>query len=189
MLVDLVPVATRGVRLPDLDQRARHRPPVVVEHAAADDDALAERLALVLLRQVVVELAERVFAEDGAVERVELLGQRDERPLRRAQSASSGSRGSRAGRPGRSPGRPGRTIAVVGHAASERTQRRQLVRRRRPRDAHVVGDAQRPAGRRHAPRRPSTPGCTRRERELAVARLEHAEVGDDDAHARRRGSS
>ena len=54
MLVDDVDVAAAGIGLPDFDQRIRHRPPVLVEHAAVHDDALAERLARVLLGQVVV---------------------------------------------------------------------------------------------------------------------------------------
>ena len=45
MLVDVVDVAAGRVGLPDLDQRVRHRPAVLVEHAAGDDDPLAERLA------------------------------------------------------------------------------------------------------------------------------------------------
>ena len=54
MPVDLVVVAAGGVRLPHLDERAADRPPVLVEHSAGDDDPLAERLAFVLARQVVV---------------------------------------------------------------------------------------------------------------------------------------
>ena len=65
MLVDLVAVAAAGVRLPDLDERVADRPAVLVEHAAGDDDPLAERLALVLPRQVVVELADRVGPNTG----------------------------------------------------------------------------------------------------------------------------
>ena len=52
MLVALVDVAAGGVGLPDLDQRVRHRPAVAVEHAAGDDDALAQRLAVVLAGEV-----------------------------------------------------------------------------------------------------------------------------------------
>ena len=55
-LVALVAVAPGGVGLPDLDQRVAERLPVAVEDAARDDDPLAERLALVLAREVVVEL-------------------------------------------------------------------------------------------------------------------------------------
>ncbi len=54
-----VPVATGRVRLPDLDQRVRHRPPVRVQHASGDDDPLAECLAVVLTGQVVVHRPDR----------------------------------------------------------------------------------------------------------------------------------
>ena len=53
MLVDPVHVAPGRVGLPDLDQRLGHRPAVLVQHPACDDDALAERLAGMLAREVV----------------------------------------------------------------------------------------------------------------------------------------
>jgi hypothetical protein len=86
MLVDLVLVAAAGVRLPDLDERPAHRPSVLVGHAPAHEDPLADGLAVVLPRQVAVVLADCVLPEHGPVERVQLLGHRDERPLRRAQA-------------------------------------------------------------------------------------------------------
>ena len=52
VLVDGVDVAAGGVALPDLDQRVGHGPSVLVEHAALDDDALAQRLAGVLRGEV-----------------------------------------------------------------------------------------------------------------------------------------
>src|SRR5262249_55999950 len=70
MLIDLVPVPPGRVRLPDLDERAGHGPAGLVEQATVDDDALAERLAVVLARQVGVERRDRLVAEDGALERV-----------------------------------------------------------------------------------------------------------------------
>src|SRR6187200_2099161 len=54
VLVGTVRVAARSVRLPDLDQGMRNRLAVLIEHAAGDDDALADRRALVLARQVMV---------------------------------------------------------------------------------------------------------------------------------------
>ncbi len=57
MLVDPVRVAPGRIGLPDLDQRLRHRPSILVEHAPFDDDALAERLAGVLPRQVAVGMS------------------------------------------------------------------------------------------------------------------------------------
>ena len=64
--VPAVAVAAARVGLPDLDQRVRHRPAVVLLDVAVDDDPLALRLALVLAREVVVELADAVVAEAPA---------------------------------------------------------------------------------------------------------------------------
>ena len=68
MLVDNVDVASGGVRLPDLDQRIRHRPAVLVEHAARHDDPLAERLAGMLAGEVAIVLAHALMAVDRAGE-------------------------------------------------------------------------------------------------------------------------
>ncbi len=65
MRVDDVRVAARGVRLPDLDQLPAQRLAVLTEHAAADDDPLAERLTGVLPREIVVERADRRLAVRG----------------------------------------------------------------------------------------------------------------------------
>ena len=62
MLVDLVAVAAGGVGLPDLDQRVADGRPSASSTRPRDDDALAQRLALVLAREVVVELADGVVA-------------------------------------------------------------------------------------------------------------------------------
>ena len=59
MAVALVRVAAGRVALPDLDERVAHGPAVRLEHAAVDDDALAERLARVLAREVGVERVAR----------------------------------------------------------------------------------------------------------------------------------
>ena len=64
MLVDPVPVASGGIALPDFDQRVGHGAAVVVEHLSGDGDALADRLAFVLAREVVVRFADIVVAED-----------------------------------------------------------------------------------------------------------------------------
>src|SRR5262249_48490817 len=84
MLVDLVLVPPGRVRLPDLDERAGNGPAGLVEHAPVDDDALAERLAVVLSGQVAVGRRDSLVAEDRALECVERFRQRHERPLRRA---------------------------------------------------------------------------------------------------------
>ena len=117
MLVDLVPVAAGGVRLPDLDERAADRPAVLVEHAAGDDDPLAERLAVVLPRQVVVELA-RARPRRRRARRARAAPPAASRAAGPARaSASSGSRDSRPEPRGRRSGSSGRTIGVssVGH--------------------------------------------------------------------------
>src|SRR5215207_617139 len=68
MLVDDMDVAARGVRLPDFEERVRNRPAVLVEHASGHDDALAERLAGVLAREVGVVLAHALMPIDRAGE-------------------------------------------------------------------------------------------------------------------------
>ena len=52
MLIDHVHIAPGSIGLPDLDQRIRHRLAVLIEHAAVHNDALAQRLALMLLGQI-----------------------------------------------------------------------------------------------------------------------------------------
>src|SRR5437588_1127225 len=54
MLIVDVDVTSGGICLPDLDQRVRHRAAVLVEHPARDDDALPDRRALVLRREITV---------------------------------------------------------------------------------------------------------------------------------------
>ena len=75
----------------------RHRAAVLVEHAAADDDALADRLALVLAREVVVGRLDVVVAEHRPGDLRERLRRQDQRLrraalLRRARTAESCSR-------------------------------------------------------------------------------------------------
>ena len=66
MIVHDVTVASGGVGLPELHQRVADRPAVLVQHAAADDDALAERLAGVLAGQIGVGFTDRAIAIDRA---------------------------------------------------------------------------------------------------------------------------
>ena len=195
MLVDLVPVAARR-RSPARPRRARCAigRPSSSSTRPRDDDPLAERLAVVLPasgRRRARSIASS--PKTGPVERVELLRQRDERPLRRAQPRRAVARGSRPGPRGRSSGRrAARSRVVVGHAVLrlERAQRR----RARP---SVGGSVSRrssatrscqPVARAHVVdrRRPDA-------RDVSVSSPSRgsriAEVGDDDAHARRRGSS
>ncbi len=79
MLVGAVRVAARGVRLPDLDQGLRNRLAVLVEHAAGDDDAFADRLALVLAGEVMIALLHVAVAEKRTGQLGERLRRHDER--------------------------------------------------------------------------------------------------------------
>src|SRR6185436_17057058 len=63
--------------------RMRHRPAVLVQHAAVHHDALADRLALVLAREVAVGRFDIVGAEDRARDLGEGLRRQHQR-LRRA---------------------------------------------------------------------------------------------------------
>ena len=85
MPVAVVRVAAGRVRLPDLEQRVRDGTPVVVEHAARDDDPLAEWLAPVALGQVGVGRRDRVLAEHGSCQRVQFLGHRQQHARRRSR--------------------------------------------------------------------------------------------------------
>ena len=86
MVVDRVDVTAGRVRLPDLDQRVAHRPAVGIRHTAADDDALPQRLARVLSREVCVLGLHLDAPERGSARVVEpLVGQLDGPMRRRAQ--------------------------------------------------------------------------------------------------------
>jgi hypothetical protein len=63
--VDGVQVAAGGVRLPDLHELPAQWLAVLTEHAAADDDPLAEWFARVLPGEVVVERADGRLAVCG----------------------------------------------------------------------------------------------------------------------------
>ena len=75
-------IATRGVRLPDFDERIRDRPRVGIEHAPGHDDALADRIAIALLREIEVVRFDHVEPEHRARNLGERRRQDDER-LRR----------------------------------------------------------------------------------------------------------
>src|SRR5438128_12462780 len=85
VLVILVEVAAGGVRLPDLHDRVPQRSSVAVEHAAGDDDPLADRLAGMLAGQVMIELGDGP-RKQGRGEIVESLGEIDQRLGWRAQT-------------------------------------------------------------------------------------------------------
>ena len=174
--VDVVVVPAGGVRLPDLEQRLRHRPAVLVHHAAVDDDPLAERLARVLARRS--GSPRRSRPRRGAAP-----------PGANSRAAARAASSAHASPWPRSRGR-GRWVGVV-HVAPpswEGAQRGGLRIGGRRRLAQVVSDAERPAGRGARASAAVRPGGPRRG-ELAIRfRLEHAQVGDDGS-TRRPGSS
>src|SRR3989475_1167826 len=91
VLVSAVRIASGRVRLPDFDQGVRHRLAVLVEHAPAHDNALADRLAAVLAGEIIVGRLDVAVAEDRAGQ----LGQRLRRHDERLRGASLLRRGVR----------------------------------------------------------------------------------------------
>ena len=65
-MVSGIDIASGSIGLPDLDQHARGRPPIQVQHSAGDEDPLPERLARVLPSEVAVVRAYVDPAEDRA---------------------------------------------------------------------------------------------------------------------------
>jgi hypothetical protein len=61
--VGRMPIASGGVRLPDLDERVGHGASVTVEHATAHDDVLPEGFSVLADRQVVVRRRTRSAPE------------------------------------------------------------------------------------------------------------------------------
>ena len=84
MLVHAVVVAPGRVRLPDFNEQPLERPAVFVQYATAHHDTLAQRLALVLAREVVVVGVDVGIAEDRCGELRKRMRQHDERLGRRA---------------------------------------------------------------------------------------------------------
>src|SRR3546814_14823529 len=94
MLVDGVAVTAGRIGLPQFDERARHRPTVFVEHTTAQDHALADRLAGMLLGQVMIGRPDQLVADQrpgafrqGVRQQAEWLAGRatDRRLIRRAE--------------------------------------------------------------------------------------------------------
>ena len=175
VLVALVDVAAGGVRLPDLEQRAADRAAVLVEHAPGDDDPLAERLAR---RPARVRSAsarrDRVLAEDRRAQVVKLLREGQQDPRRRARDR--------------------RPVVGVEVRRVDLGHRAPFVAR--PRSAASSSSVGARVSRRSSATRNGQPVASTaalgvdarmhvREHELAVvaARLQQAEVGDDDGDA------
>ena len=87
MLIDLVDVTARGVGLPDLDHRVANGTAVLVDHAAGDDDPLAERLAVAppVAGEVSIERPDAFVSKHRAGRFGEAMGERNQRLRRRAQ--------------------------------------------------------------------------------------------------------
>ena len=81
-------VFAAGIGLPDLDQRARHRPSILVQHLAVDDDPLTDGLAVgrIIADQVVVERIELGVTEDRSGPFTDRLRQMQQGTARRAVS-------------------------------------------------------------------------------------------------------
>src|SRR5690348_13995721 len=74
-----VPVASGRVGLPDLDQGLRDGAAVLVQHATGDDDALTQRLAGMLAREIIVVWPDVVIIEYGSRDLGERMRQEDQR--------------------------------------------------------------------------------------------------------------
>ena len=79
MLIDDMDISAAGIGLPEFDQRVRHAAAVFIEHMAVHDDALADRLALALNREVVIVLAHRLVAVDRLGQFRERMPHRNQR--------------------------------------------------------------------------------------------------------------
>jgi hypothetical protein len=65
MLISRMDIAAASVGLPDLDERARHGAPILVEHPAGDDNALPKRCAPVLAGEIIIGRAQYAAVPGG----------------------------------------------------------------------------------------------------------------------------
>src|SRR5437763_2817756 len=84
MVVARMTVASRRVRLPDLDQRIRDTMSVLIQNAAGHYDPLALRRVGEVTGEVVIARADRVVAVDGTRQFAERMRDRDQGLLGRA---------------------------------------------------------------------------------------------------------
>src|SRR6185312_14356969 len=84
MLVADMDIAAAGIGLPDLDQCIRHAAAVFVDHMAMHDDALPERLAGMLPREIGVAVAHGLVAVDRPGQFRQRVAHRDQRLVRPA---------------------------------------------------------------------------------------------------------
>src|ERR1700674_1192649 len=88
MVVDGVRIPARGIRLPNLHERFPDRLPVAVEHTAAHDDPLSNRLASVLAGEVRILRPDRYASKRRPRDVMEpLVRKAHRRPPRRSQNA------------------------------------------------------------------------------------------------------
>jgi hypothetical protein len=71
-------IAAAGVGLPNFDERVRERISIFIDHAARDDDALADGLGVMLLGEVEGFYVDEVVAEDGAGDFGDCVSEMDE---------------------------------------------------------------------------------------------------------------
>src|SRR5271156_1074151 len=64
VLIDLMPIASGGVCLPDLNQCATNRAAVFIQDAAMDKNTFSNRLSLVPISKVIVMQTDQAMAED-----------------------------------------------------------------------------------------------------------------------------
>ena len=59
-----VRISSRRIRLPNLDQAIRHGVPIAIDHPAAHDDALPQRLSCMLNREILIDRTNIGMAKD-----------------------------------------------------------------------------------------------------------------------------
>src|SRR5689334_12702202 len=79
MIVDRMRISAASVALPDLDERVRNGTAAIVQHAARDDDALAQRFCGVLPREIVIGVADWKKSIDRRSQIRKMVGNGDQR--------------------------------------------------------------------------------------------------------------
>src|SRR5689334_19507812 len=85
MLVLDMQVPSRGICLPDLDERVRNRPSIAVENAPRHNDSLTQRFSRMLPGQVVIVSPNALVAIDRPGDLRQRVRQKDQRFARRPQ--------------------------------------------------------------------------------------------------------
>ncbi len=66
MLIALMPVTTRSIGLPHLDQGIRYGAAILVHHTTAHQDALSQRLTIMLPREIGIRRADSLMTKHWA---------------------------------------------------------------------------------------------------------------------------